>query len=141
MANLTNFGEGEYLDYAFNGVALAAPGTWLALFTAGPADDGTGTEVTGGSYARIQVNPNGAVAGPRWTAKALDGSGDYFIANSDILTFPTATAGWGVVVGVGVFDALSGGTMRQYAALATSQNVSVGNTFKFAVGDLRFTAK
>lgn len=55
-------GLSDYSSKAFNnwvGGAAAVPALasrYLALFTTAPADDGTGgTEVTGGSYARVQV--------------------------------------------------------------------------------------
>src|SRR5271166_4391875 len=55
-------GFGDYvaqstLDYLLQLQAPPViPGVWVALFTVPPADDGTGgTEVTGGSYARVQV--------------------------------------------------------------------------------------
>jgi len=58
---------------------------YVALFTASPTDDGvSGTECTGGSYAREVCNG--------WDAAAAGAS-----ENTAAVTFDTATASWGTV--------------------------------------------
>ena len=56
MSALTDFAENKVLDAVLRGQALGAPATlYVGLFTANPTDVGGGTEVTGGSYARVAV--------------------------------------------------------------------------------------
>lgn len=81
---------------------------YVGLFTAMPADDGTGgVEVSGGSYARIKCGPGDAY----WTGPT-DGNGEY--SNTDIIQFPEPSGNWGTIVGYGLFSAASSGTLYIY---------------------------
>jgi hypothetical protein len=91
----------------------------LALYTVAPGEAGGGTEVTGGSYAR--------------TAVTFSVSGDT-ATNSAAVEFPAATANWGTVVAVGVFDNSS--ALVAYANLSTSRTVNSGDVFRIPSGDL-----
>ena len=62
----------------------------------------------------------------------------YTVAPTDI-EYPTATANYGTVVAVGIFDALSSGNLLAYANLTTSKVVSTGDVFRFNTGDLDIT--
>ncbi|MGD9749372.1 MAG: hypothetical protein AB7W59_00090 [Acidimicrobiia bacterium] len=127
MAGLIDLRENQVLDRLFGGAALSPPGTWyLGLFTSPPADDGTGgTEVSGGSYARVAV-VNDLV---QWPA-ASGGSKN----NANDIVFPTASAGWGVVTHWGLFDAVSGGNLWAFAALDAPRTVLLGDDFRFIAG-------
>lgn len=106
---------------------------YLALFTTIPADDGTGgVEVTGGSYARVDVGPDDAL----WNAP----SGDTGIFdNISVVSFPDPTADWGNVIGAGLFDASSGGTLLATGALDSARNILSGDpTPNFPAGSLKF---
>lgn len=105
---------------------------YLALFTTATSDAGGGTEVTGGSYARVAVQPLDA----NWTAvSATDGLTD----NAAVATFPTATASWGTATHFALMDRLTGGNMLVYKALTTSQLIGSGATASFAAGALDVT--
>lgn len=83
---------------------FSLPTVYVALFTAVGTDAGTGfAEVTGGSYARV------ATAGSDWNSAS--GSAPSQISNAATLTFPTASADWGTIVGFGLYDASSGGNL------------------------------
>lgn len=84
--------------------ALANP--FLALFTAAPTDAGGGTEVTGGSYARVQTVP------ANWNSAS--GSRPASTSNAQSLSFAQSTAGWGTVVAWGLYDSLSGGNLLDW---------------------------
>ena len=90
--SLSNYGENAVL-----GLVQGAATFWLALFTTVPGEGGTGTEVSGGGYARQSVT-FGAPSG---------GS----MANSLPIEVPTATSDWGTASGWALFDAKSGGNM------------------------------
>lgn len=92
----------------------------LALYTSNPGVGNTGTEVTGGSYARKPI-----------TFGAISGSS---ISNSAALTFsgmPTAT-----VTHWGILDALSGGDLKVYGALDGTVGSVSGDEIIFPIGNL-----
>lgn len=125
--SMTNFLELELLDHVFGKGAYSAPTPYLALFTAAPTDAGGGTEVSGGSYARVSIS------------SAMDAAASGAITNGSTITFPTASASWGTVVAFGVMDASTAGNMLWWADLAASKAVGNGDTLVFNAGDLDFT--
>lgn len=134
MSAFSNYLEAAILGLVFNKDALSGPTTYIALFTSDPGDDASGTEVSGGSYARVLVYDNGS-GSPDWTVAAVDGVG-YSVENDDDVTFPTATGDWGTVTHFGIFDAATSGNLLLHGALDDSQLVETGGVFKFLAGDL-----
>ena len=134
MSALSDYSESALLQELFNGAAYAAPDTWVSLYTDSPGDDDSGTEVSGGSYARVRVYANGG-GSPDWNTAVVDGIG-YLVDNSDDITFPTASGSWGTVTHFGVHDAVSGGNLLMHGSLTSSKTVGDGDTFKFPIGDL-----
>lgn len=122
--SFTNFLENEILDHITGNGSYTAPTPYLALFTAAPTDTGGGTEVSGGSYARVDVSS--------LFGAAASGS----VANDGEISFPTASASWGTVVAFAIFDASSDGNMLVWGDLTTSKAVGSGDTAKFAIGAL-----
>jgi len=54
MADMSDFLEVALLNSTLNGAAFSAvDNPYISLHTANPTDTGTGTEVSGGSYARV----------------------------------------------------------------------------------------
>jgi len=100
---------------------------YLALFTVAPTDSTAGTEVTGGSYARIDSKG-------KWATPAA-GS----VSTNAVCTFPTATVDWGTVVGFAIMSAISGGSMLMWGTLTASKAVNNGDTASFASGALTLT--
>ena len=74
-----------------------------------PSDTGGGTEVTGGSYARVTIAANTTnfdnTQNANTTAVSSGATGT--TRNSVVVTFPAPTANWGVVTHFGVYDASS----------------------------------
>lgn len=125
--SFSNYLETELLDHVFTNSAYTAPSTlYLALFTSNPAEDGSGTEVTtsGTAYARQTVTFS--VSGNTATTDAA-------------VEFPTATANYGTVSHVGIYDASSAGNLIAYAALTTSKAIETGDVFRVPAGDLDIT--
>ena len=124
--SFTNFLETEILDHVFAGAAYTAPSTkYLALFTAvADGEAGSVTEVTGGGYARQTV--------------AFTTSGNT-TSNNAAVEFPTATANYGTVTHVGVYDASSSGNLMAYAALSSNKTIETGDVFRVPSGDLDIT--
>jgi len=123
------------LDLMFRNTDYAKPETWVALATVAIADTDDGaamTEVTGGSYARVQVNINGG-ASPTWDLAA---SG--VVDNTHAITMPTATAPWGTVTSVAIMDSTTedAGNVLLYDNAMVDQVVGTGDTCSFGVGTL-----
>lgn len=127
----SNYLENELLDHWLGNAAFSAPATvYIALFTAAPSDAGGGTEVSGGSYARVAVTNNAT----NWPA-ASGGSK----SNGTAITFPAATANWGTVVAVGIFDASTSGNLLAWSTLENSRSIFTTDVPSFAAGQITIT--
>jgi len=136
MSALSDYLEAKYLDHTYNGVSFTPPtGVYIALYTSDPTDADTGTEVSGGGYARVLVNPSGGGA-PEFNVAVTDGDGK-LVDKADSITFPTATAAWGTITQFGAKDAATGGNLLHHGALDEPQVVNTGGTLKIAAGDLK----
>lgn len=127
--SFSDYWEDATLNHLFNKAAYTAPTIYVGLSSTAPADDGTGvTEPLGGGYARV------ATASTDWNS-ASGGQ----ITNANGITFPQATADWGTMSHIVLYDASSGGNLLAYAALTTAKTVQNGDTAQFAVGDITIT--
>lgn len=119
MSSMSDFLEQELVDHFASDSQLALENTFVALFTDIVNDAGTGTEVTGGAYARIIVNQDGAT-GTFWAdnGSSMDNTGD--------ITFPQASAAWGRIKSVGIMDALTTGNLLFRGVLGSAPKVFVG---------------
>lgn len=140
-AALTDTYENSMIDWLMRGQALTPPATgYVALFTACPTDSTAGTEVTGGSYARVSVTAslaNWAGTQSAGSTVASSGTGGT-TSNNNAITFPAATADWGTVNCFGYMSASSGGTLVFYASLTAARMITNGSTASFAAGALTF---
>lgn len=125
MAALSNTYETDVLEWLFTGTAVTRPTAWyIGLFTTDPTDAGTGTEVSGGSYVR--------------EAATFSVTGDTATTTAAI-EWPVATASWGTITHIGVYDALSGGNLIAHAALTASKTINTDDVFRIPAGDLDIT--
>lgn len=123
--SFSNYLETKVLDHVFSNTAYTSPtAVYVGLFTTNPAEDGSGTEVSGGGYAR-QAGSFSVTGNTATTTAAIE--------------YPTATADYGVVTHVGIYDALTSGNLLAYAALTASKNISSGDVFRIPTGDLDIT--
>lgn len=140
MAAFTDAFENKLVDFLFRGQALglanstAAAGTgpsswYFGLLTANPTDSTAGTEVTGGSYARVSVSSVLANwAGTQAAASTTASTGTSgTTSNNGVVTFPAPTANWGTVTGMGLYDSVTGGMLCVYSALTASKTVNNGD--------------
>lgn len=118
----------SFLDKMFRNQTYAQPATYVGLVTTTSSDSAAGTEVSGGSYARVLVNKAGG-ASPAWSAVS-GGVSD----NANAVTFTAASASWGTVVGTVLYDASSSGNALWYMNDTTDQAVGSGDTVSFAAG-------
>jgi hypothetical protein len=123
MAEFTQYLENKLLDHVLNNASFTSPTTaYVGLFTVAPTDTTSGTEVSGGSYARQVLS----------VSTASDG---VVTSDSDI-TFPQATGNWGTIVALGVHDADSSGNLLMYTDLTTSKTIETGDILKISTGSL-----
>lgn len=140
MAAMSDFLENKLIDWLFRGQAIGITGAsaaagsgptnlYVGLFTANPTDAGGGTEVTGGSYARVTVASSLTNwAGTQAAASTVASSGTSgTTSNNGAITFPAPTANWGTITGFGIFDATSGGNLLLWGSLTTSKTVNNGD--------------
>jgi len=134
--------ENKLIDHLFRTATFAKPaGLYVALFTAAPSDVGGGTEVTGGSYARVNLAPldTNWKATQGGTSGASSGTGGV-TTNAIAITFPAPSANWGTVSHFGIFDAASGGNLLIWDALTASRTILSGDPApSFAVDALSIT--
>ena len=124
MANASNYLRSQVGDQWLNGNTVAAPADmYIGLYTDSLAQDGTGTEVTGGSYARKQVSIDSFTD---------DGVGGFTLNVQ--LEFVDATANWGTIVSLGVWDASSAGNLIVFDDLQATKTIESGDTFRFNIG-------
>jgi hypothetical protein len=126
MSKMSNYLENALVNATLRGTAYTAPSTvYIALYTTDPTDGDTGTEVTGGAYARVSATFSAPVNGATSLA-----------AN---VTFPQATAGWGTVTHIGIRDALTGGNLLYHTAMTTPRAILSGDTLGFLSGQIPIT--
>ena len=126
MAEMSNYLEDALINATLRNTAYTSPTTvYLGLFTSDPTDANTGTEVSGGSYARQSITfgaPSNGVS-----------------TNSAAIEFPAATGSWGTVGWIGIMDALTTGNLLYHTALDASKTIDTGDIFKIAIGNLSVT--
>jgi hypothetical protein len=134
MSDLSNEFENRVATWLFRPATSVTRPTalWLALYTAvTDAEAGTGTEVTGGSYARVDVT------------SAFSAPANGVLSNTANITFPTPTGNWGTITHVAIRDASTGGNaVTVIKALASAVTVNNGDPPPgMYPGDLVFTVQ
>lgn len=120
---MSDYLEAELLNHVFRNTAYASPATvYLSLYTSDPADDDSGTEVSGAGYAR-QAITFGAPAGG-------------IISNTGAVSFTASGGNFGTVTHAAIHDALAAGNMLMHTPLDQSEVVNDGGTLTFAIGDV-----
>lgn len=126
MAAMSNYLENALINATLRNTSYTSPSTvYAALFTSDPTDAGSGTEVSGGSYARKAItfgSPSNGVS-----------------TNSAAVEFDQATDNWGTVTHFGIYDASSSGNLLFHGALTTSKVIETGDVFKFASASVSVT--
>ncbi len=126
MAEFSNFLENALINAVLRNTTYTSPATvYVSLYTTDPTDADSGTEVSGGSYAR--------------TAVTMGAPSDGVTTNSADVTFPTATASWGTVTHIGIHDASTSGNLLFHTPLDTSKTIDSGDIFKITTGNLSVT--
>jgi hypothetical protein len=123
---MSNYLENALINATLRNTSYTSPSVvYLGLYTSDPTDADTGTEVSGGSYARQAITfgaPSNGVT-----------------SNTAAIEFPQATANWGTVGWIGIEDALTGGNLLYHSPLDASKTIATGDIFKIAIGSLSVT--
>jgi hypothetical protein len=126
MAEFSNYLENALIDAVLRNTTYTSPATvYVSLYTSDPTDADSGTEVSGGSYAR--------------TAVTMGAPSNGVTTNSADVTFPTCTASWGTVTHIGIHDASTSGNLLFHTPLDTSKTIDSGDIFKITSGNLSVT--
>ena len=137
-----DYGENQIIDTIFRAQTTSlGANVFLGLSTASCSDGSVGTEVSGGSYARVSVARSlAAWAGTQSAGSTTASTGTGGVtSNNAVITFATPSAGWGTVTHAFVADASSGGNILFCQALGTSKTINSGDTVSFTAGSLTFT--
>lgn len=140
--DFTNYAENKLIDWLFRGQAFTPPATmYFSLHTAACSDSSTGTEVTGGSYARVAVVSsltNWAGTQSAGSTTASSGTGGT-TSNNVAIAFPLPSANWGTVTHIGVNDASTAGNQIICRALTAPKSVNLGDPApQFPIGTFTF---
>jgi hypothetical protein len=126
MAEMSNYLENALINATLRNTSYTSPTTvYVGLYTSDPTDANTGTEVSGGSYAR--------------TAVTFGAPSNGASTNSAAVEFPQATGSWGTVGWIGILDNATSGNLLYHTALDTSKPIENGDIFKIAIGSLSVT--
>ena len=126
MAEMSNYLENALINVTLRATSYTAPAAvYVGLYTTDPTDANTGTEVTGGSYAR--------------TAVTFGAPSNGVTTNSGAVTFPTATGTWGTVGWIGILDAATSGNLLYHTPLTASKSITSGDIFTISIGNLSVT--
>lgn len=123
MSQLSDYAENALINALLRSTAYTSTTVYLALFTTATSDAATGTEVTGGSYARQSITfgaPSNGVA-----------------ANTVAVTFTAMPAA--TVTYAAIMNASTAGNMLFHGPLAASKTVGAGDTLTFAIGGITAT--
>lgn len=129
MSQMSDYLEVQLRAHIFRTASFTKPSALhVSLHTANPADDASGSEVSGGSYFRVQRNPLDA----NWSAaSAIDG----VTKNVAAITFPAPTGNWGVCTHFGIWDAATAGNLLAFGALGTPKTINSGDAAPSFAGD------
>lgn len=123
MSQISNYLEDKLINLTLRNVAYTPATTvYVGLFLSDPTDAGTGTEVSGGAYAR--------------TSAVFSASSNGSTANTNEILFPSATADWGSITHAGLYDASTGGNLLYYSPLTIPKSIVIGDIFRIAAGNL-----
>lgn len=126
---ISDYMAGKIVDGVLRNTAYTPAATmYLALFTVAPTKAGGGTEVVAGGgtpYARKSITFGAYTT----NIGAL---------NSNAPDFGIATAAYGTVVAVGVYDASTAGNLLLFKALPTPIIIGIGGQFVYPIGQIAF---
>ena len=128
MSEASDYVENQILNCYLNQTNITAPtNIYVGLHTADPTDAGSGAEVSGNGYARVEITDKFGTA---------SGTGGSVSSNADITGFTASGGNWGTVSHIGIYDASTSGNLLFHTALDSSATVNDGDSFQISSGNL-----
>jgi hypothetical protein len=126
MSALSNYAENKLVDHLLGTASYTMPSAvYMAFYSSNPADDNSGSELSGNGYARQEIT-FGAASGGSAT-------------NSSAETFTASGGAWSTATHFALFDASSSGNLLTYGALSAGITLTDGQSHTFAIGTITVT--
>ena len=114
----------KFLDHGLGVTSYTFPSAiWLAAYVGDPG--GAGTECSGTSYARVQIEFDSATQGTT--------------DNTNEESFPEAGGSWGTITHLALYDAETVGNLLWYGPLTVEKAIESGDTLQVAAGNFDVT--
>lgn len=136
MAGFSDHIAQAVINYTLIGSPMPSiAGRYLALFTADPKDDnsGSGSEISAGWYARQAANS--------WSAPVSnpDGTSGTMTQNTAQVTFPAVVGSSVTVTHWALYDAATGGNLLYSGPLQSPRTLQVSDVMALAANQLTMT--
>lgn len=102
MGSFTHYGANRYLDHLFGGSPKGTFAPYLGVFLTSPSETSPGSEPVGGNYSRTALSPSDFAVTGALAQQVAD------------LKMARATAPWGTVIGLGLWDSSVAGNCWAY---------------------------
>jgi len=125
---LSNWYVDNVLNETYRNIAWTRPSAvYLALYTSNPTANDTGTEVSGGAYARKTVT-FAAPAGQSYMLYDIKTGVSETITRRTVkssaeIVFDIATADWGLITHVGIRTAATGGNLIAFGPVSNARSI------------------
>jgi hypothetical protein len=128
----SNFAKNKNMDYNFGAVSFTPPSSYfLGLSTTAISSSGSNaTEPVAAGYARVEI-PN--------TKGYFSNASSGCLVNSGSIAFSISSGSWGTIVDIGLWDALTSGSIYFYTTLPVPKIVQDATTISFSASAISFS--
>lgn len=126
MSAASNYLELKLLDHALGTTTFTKPtNVYVGLHTGSPLDTNLGAN---------EISTTSTGYGRKVAAFAAAASGA--ASTNATITFDAATANWGTITHISIYDAATVGNLLFHGAVTTSKTIETGDTFQISSGNL-----
>ena len=131
MAGFSDYLENSILNATLRGGVYTGGAVYVALFRSDPTDANVaGSELNDSAYQRQRAHTSAVSDG----FSAPDATGK--VSNAKQLVFPAIAGPQATITHVGIFDALTGGNLLYFSALAAPKTLDPTDYLSIAPGTL-----
>ena len=121
----SSYVDNKLIDHLLGSTTYTKPSAlYVALFVGNPASGGTEVTTSGSAYARqsaaFTISTNSA-------------------SNTAAIEYPTATASWGTIDYIAIYDASTAGNQLVSAALSSAKTIASGDVLRIPASNLSVT--
>ena len=121
----SSYVDNKLIDHLLGSATYTKPSAlYVALFVGNPASGGTEVTTSGSAYARqsaaFTISTNSA-------------------SNTAAIEYPTATASWGTIDYIAIYDASTAGNQLVSAALSAAKTIASGDVLRIPASNLSVT--